>query len=412
MQSHNPSPRHEKTMKSSVCAALLASVAGVAASRPQVVPSPVQPRVPVPNPPVRTKQCVVQTNGDGSDDSEHILSAFEDCNNGGHVVFSENATYTIGTAMDWTFLKSIDIGELPIETAIPHGRAEHKSSASCAGMMCSPAYLSRRVPAVIVPRHCRKAICLQQPCINGDGPLTREQQTSGVISSLPTIPTTGRPTLSSSDSKTSLPSSNWAETMSLSMEVCTYHCSTLPSPFLSSTLAPSGIPGDTNVAFGRRHDSVTDWLKNRLRGCGTAGATVKPHNSCQRCISTRQRQSAAHDQQLVLSVRDVSRKTNSFLSASRRLGDTLIYLSISYFPIPLHCDSLPQASHSGFQAMMTVIQHYLYACVETDSSHRRYSRWQRSDLVRSLRCRQVHTAPCSVSHMPNRHRCIPKFARR
>lgn len=103
--------QHENIMKSSVCAALLASVAGVAAARPQIVPSPAQPRLPAPNPPVRTKQCIVQTNGDGSDDSEHILSAFEDCNNGGHVVFSENATYTIGTAMDWTFLKSIDIGE-------------------------------------------------------------------------------------------------------------------------------------------------------------------------------------------------------------------------------------------------------------------------------------------------------------
>lgn len=98
-------------MKSSLCAALLASVAGVSATRPQVVPSPAQPRLSVPNPPVRTKDCVVQTNGDGSDDSEHILSAFNECNNGGHVVFSENATYTIGTAMDWTFLKSIDIGE-------------------------------------------------------------------------------------------------------------------------------------------------------------------------------------------------------------------------------------------------------------------------------------------------------------
>ncbi|KAK7698149.1 hypothetical protein SLS64_012824 [Diaporthe eres] len=96
-------------MKSSVCAALLASVAGVAAARPQIVPSPAQPRLTVPNPPVRTKQCVVKTNGDGSDDSEYILSAFKDCNNGGHVVFSENATYAIGTAMDWTFLKSIDI---------------------------------------------------------------------------------------------------------------------------------------------------------------------------------------------------------------------------------------------------------------------------------------------------------------
>lgn len=117
-------------MKSSVCTALLASVAGVVAARPQIVPSPAQPRLSVPNPPVRTKQCVVKTNGDGSDDSEYILSAFNDCNNGGHVVFSENATYTIGTAMDWTFLKSIDIGE----SSMPHSRAEPKDCVSHARM--------------------------------------------------------------------------------------------------------------------------------------------------------------------------------------------------------------------------------------------------------------------------------------
>lgn len=118
-------------MKSSFCAALLASVAGVAAARPQIVASPA-PRLPVPNPPVRTKQCVVKTNGDGSDDSEYILAAFNDCNNGGHVVFSENATYTIGTAMDWTFLKSIDIGEPSHPT--PH--AEHNTCVSPAGHGC------------------------------------------------------------------------------------------------------------------------------------------------------------------------------------------------------------------------------------------------------------------------------------
>ncbi|KUI55797.1 Exopolygalacturonase X [Cytospora mali] len=103
------------TMRSSVCTALLASVAGVTAvvsstsSRPEVIASPFQPRLGVPSPPERTKTCYVKTNGNGTDDSDNILSAFNECNNGGHVIFDKNTTYTIGTYMDWTFLKSIDI---------------------------------------------------------------------------------------------------------------------------------------------------------------------------------------------------------------------------------------------------------------------------------------------------------------
>lgn len=102
-------------MRSSVFTALLASVAQVAAiayrSRPHVSPSPFDPRLPVPSPPERTKICYVKSYGNGTDDSSYILSAFHECNNGGHVVFNKNTTYTIGTAMDWTFLNSIDIGE-------------------------------------------------------------------------------------------------------------------------------------------------------------------------------------------------------------------------------------------------------------------------------------------------------------
>lgn len=107
-------------MRHSVFAALLASVAEVAhASRPQVSPSPFNPRLPVPSPPERTKTCYVKAHGNGTDDSSYILSAFHECNNGGHVVFNESATYTIGTAMDWTFLKSIDIGECILVLTTP-----------------------------------------------------------------------------------------------------------------------------------------------------------------------------------------------------------------------------------------------------------------------------------------------------
>ena len=103
-------------MKLSLCLAALTAAAGAAAAsclsrRPTINPSPYQPRLPIPSPGKRTKVCIVESHGDGvTDDSEYILSAFHECNDGGHVVFSESDTYMIGTAMDWTFLKHIDIG--------------------------------------------------------------------------------------------------------------------------------------------------------------------------------------------------------------------------------------------------------------------------------------------------------------
>ncbi|KAJ4397350.1 Exopolygalacturonase X-1 [Gnomoniopsis smithogilvyi] len=99
-------------MRSSVYSALVACVAGVTAAgspRPAIVPSPYQPRVPVPTPAERTKLCTVKTHGNGSDDSAYILSAFHECNNGGKILFPQNTTYTVGTAMDWTFLRHVDI---------------------------------------------------------------------------------------------------------------------------------------------------------------------------------------------------------------------------------------------------------------------------------------------------------------
>lgn len=56
---------------------------------------------------LRTKECFVTAKGDGGDDSEAILSALNDCNNGGKVVLDAN--YTIGTVLDLTFLESVDI---------------------------------------------------------------------------------------------------------------------------------------------------------------------------------------------------------------------------------------------------------------------------------------------------------------
>jgi galacturan 1,4-alpha-galacturonidase len=61
--------------------------------------------------PIRNRTCTVESKGNGEDDSENILSAINECNNGGHVVFAKDQDYTIGTALDLTFLKSIDLGQ-------------------------------------------------------------------------------------------------------------------------------------------------------------------------------------------------------------------------------------------------------------------------------------------------------------
>lgn len=45
-----------------------------------------------------------------TDDSQYILEALHECNNGGTVVFPEHWTYVIGTALNMTFLKHVDIG--------------------------------------------------------------------------------------------------------------------------------------------------------------------------------------------------------------------------------------------------------------------------------------------------------------
>ncbi|KAH7377381.1 pectin lyase fold/virulence factor [Pyrenochaeta sp. MPI-SDFR-AT-0127] len=73
---------------------------------------PIKPHHPgkaFPPSPERTKTCVVKSNANGTDDSQNILKAVKACNNGGHVVFPKDKKFTIGTALDLTFLKHIDL---------------------------------------------------------------------------------------------------------------------------------------------------------------------------------------------------------------------------------------------------------------------------------------------------------------
>jgi galacturan 1,4-alpha-galacturonidase len=89
--------------------------------RPHHAISPHHPGKHVPSSPERTKTCIVESHGNGTDDSSSILEAIHECNNGGHVVFPKEQKFTIGTALDLTFLKHIDIGKRSpkIERKVP-----------------------------------------------------------------------------------------------------------------------------------------------------------------------------------------------------------------------------------------------------------------------------------------------------
>ncbi|KAI9728290.1 MAG: hypothetical protein M1834_007692 [Cirrosporium novae-zelandiae] len=77
-------------------------------SRPNITYSPYQPKT-VYTSPARTKVCYVSTHNGTADDSEYILQAINECNPNGHVVFSAENTYTIGTALDLTNLTHVDL---------------------------------------------------------------------------------------------------------------------------------------------------------------------------------------------------------------------------------------------------------------------------------------------------------------
>ncbi|KAH8813089.1 PGX, glycoside hydrolase family 28 protein [Xylogone sp. PMI_703] len=77
--------------------------------RPPVSCHPKHPWFPFPFPPPRHKVCYVSSHKNGKDDSAYVLQALHKCNNGGHVVFQEGIKYTIGKALDLTFLEHIDI---------------------------------------------------------------------------------------------------------------------------------------------------------------------------------------------------------------------------------------------------------------------------------------------------------------
>lgn len=87
-----------------------ALVARGASKRPSHPIKPFHPGIPFPVSPARKTTCTVKSNGNGTDDSKYILDAINACNNGGHVVFTKGKTYTVGTALDLTFLKHIDLG--------------------------------------------------------------------------------------------------------------------------------------------------------------------------------------------------------------------------------------------------------------------------------------------------------------
>lgn len=84
--------------------------------RDQTSPRPsldYSPKTPTISPPVfaaRKKICYVHCHNDGkTDDSKNFLHAITKCNDGGHIVFKKGLKYLIGTALDLTNLKHVDI---------------------------------------------------------------------------------------------------------------------------------------------------------------------------------------------------------------------------------------------------------------------------------------------------------------
>lgn len=89
------------------CASAL--LASVPTTRPiiNVSPKTLEADLPIYSP-QRNRTCTVK--GGTEDDSSAIFRALKCCNNGGHVLLEEGVTYTVGTALNLTFLQHVDIG--------------------------------------------------------------------------------------------------------------------------------------------------------------------------------------------------------------------------------------------------------------------------------------------------------------
>lgn len=62
------------------------------------------------NSPSRDRTCVVESHNDGTtDDSEFVTKALDDCNDGGHIIFSKDQSYVLGEPLDMTALQHIDL---------------------------------------------------------------------------------------------------------------------------------------------------------------------------------------------------------------------------------------------------------------------------------------------------------------
>lgn len=94
--------------------------------RRDIKPYPKQPKKPHYVSAGRTKTCTVAAAGGKSDDAPAILAAAKKCNNGGTVVFSKSSTYNVGTALDLTFLKHVDLdiqGTIKVQSRVRLNRA-------------------------------------------------------------------------------------------------------------------------------------------------------------------------------------------------------------------------------------------------------------------------------------------------
>lgn len=87
-----------------------------------------------------TKTCVVPAHGNGEDDSPSIKAAFNTCRHNGHVIFSENQTYSIQQVLQLHNLSNVHIdlrGTLLVWTHIPYNRILIYSHFTSTRRMCA-----------------------------------------------------------------------------------------------------------------------------------------------------------------------------------------------------------------------------------------------------------------------------------
>lgn len=93
----NPQSRNKSRKMARMSKTVLLGLIGLSSLAPVAA---LMPMIPPRSPAASGKTCTLIPKGAGQDDVPQILEAFEECNNGGTVVFPENSTFYIATVLN------------------------------------------------------------------------------------------------------------------------------------------------------------------------------------------------------------------------------------------------------------------------------------------------------------------------